>query len=421
MTKITVKVNNRLIHTEAVAACPVKFLLSGAPAASAVSKNTNNAGHAEFNSTGWTDGRYALTIQPAGASTLPVGPDTAAGTTATRLFRPLSVDVTIRAGLIVSATTANNLDGTATKSTDGKVLKITLQPIWMKSPANKPRPGSIDMIIVHHTASSTSSSIQTFLSEKSPHYMIDTDGQIIKFVQESLAAQHAGAANWNGESQVNGHSIGIEIVNTSEPYSEAIYASLLGLLDRLTAKFDTIDNWNIIGHSDVGITSHLGRKSGDPGSKFEWTRLEARGFGLIQSGTPFNLTKAYGGFFNVVAAGSLHLHDSDAAHKFGGVVRKDHAGKITVPGTPVKELQQDLAYIGYFVGPVTGVYNERTFWAVNMLQEHFMAGGRSPGSPTGNLDLQTARIIKALTDQEATKLLNELEEALEEALEGIGL
>ena len=309
----------------------------------------------------------------------------------------------------------NALNGTAAKSGDGKLISVTLQPIWMKSPATDARSGPIQMIIIHHTASSTSSSIQTFLSEKSPHYMIDTDGQIIKFVPESLAAQHAGKANWNGESLVNGHSIGIEIVNTAEPYSEAIMISLLGLLDRLTNKLTTVDVWNIIGHSDVGVISgHLGRKSGDPGSKFDWRRLEARGWGLIQSSTTFDATKSYAGFFNTVPGGGLQQGDSDAAHKFGGVVRKDHAGKVTMPGSPIAELQRDLAFIGYFVGPVTGVYNDATFWAVNMLQEHFFAGGRSTSTPTGKLNLETARIVKALTDQEFTQMVDELEDEIEQ-------
>ena len=44
MKTITVRVNNRLIPTEAVTACPVSFLLNGAAAATAVSKNTNATG-----------------------------------------------------------------------------------------------------------------------------------------------------------------------------------------------------------------------------------------------------------------------------------------------------------------------------------------------------------------------------------------
>src|SRR6185312_12404616 len=105
--------------------------------------------------------------------TAPVGPDTAAGSTATRFFRPLSVNVTIRSGLATSVAAAKALNGTAGKSVDGKLISVTLQPVWMKSPATDGRSGPIQMIIIHHTAASTSSSIQTFLSEKSPHYMID--------------------------------------------------------------------------------------------------------------------------------------------------------------------------------------------------------------------------------------------------------
>lgn len=405
-TRITVRVNNRLIHTEAVASCTVTFQLTGGASAPAISQTTNRSGQADFTTTGWADGSYLVTVRAPGATADPVGPDTASGSTADRIFRPLSFTAEIKRGAIISVTNSTPLQGAATSLDHGKQLRVTLQPVWMKSPANAPRSGSISMIIVHHTAASTSSSINTFLGQRSPHYMIDSDGQIIKFVPETLAAQHAGVASWNGESHVNGRSIGIEIVNTDEPYSEAIYASLLGLLGRLTAKFTGIDPWNIIGHSDVGVGhGHLGRKSGDPGLKFDWRRLEAKNFGLIQSAGLFDPANAYAGFFASNRNSALQLHDSDAAHKFGGVVRKNHAGTVTLPGAPVQELQQDLIAIGYFVGPTSGVYNEATFFAVEMLQEHFFAGGRSASTPNGKLDLNTATIVKSLVAQLAINAL----------------
>jgi N-acetylmuramoyl-L-alanine amidase len=427
--KITVKVKNRLIPTEVVASCTVTFQLTGGASVAAVSQVTNRSGQADFITTGWADGRYAVTVRAPGAISDPVGPDTGRGSTADRIFRLLTLTAEIKRGAITSISNSTPLNGTAVSLDNGKQLRVTLQPVWMKSPANAPRSGTISMIIVHHTAASTSSSINTFLGQRSPHYMIDTDGQIIKFVQENLAAQHAGVANWNGESHVNGRSIGIEIVNTAEPYSEAIYSSLLDLLGRLTAKFTNIDTWNIIGHSDVGVgQGHLGRKSGDPGPKFDWRRLEAKGFGLIPAANGFDAAKAYAGFFSKDKTGALQLHDSDAAHKFGGVVRKNHAGTVTMPGTPVQELQQDLTAIGYFVGPVTGVYNEATFSAVEMLQEHFFAGGRSASVANGKLDLNTASIVKSLVarlainalEREITNAVNAVISDVAQALHAVG-
>ena len=400
MPKITVKVNNRWRLAESVAKATVT---AGKPGPlpnsppTLVDKTTNAQGKAEFDVKDLADGKYKFTIIPKDSWIGDVGPNVASGSVPERIFRILELDVEIRAGVIVSARVAKNYDSNGSVAVAGGAeLRVTLQPVWMKSPAHSSRGKGIDMIVVHHTDCNRQIALDTFMSEKGPHYMIDTDGQVLKLVQESQAAWHAGPSYWAGRQSVNANSIGIEIVNIHDPYSEAQYKSLLNLLDALLAANPGVDRWNIVGHSDISLGDDgvLGRKSGDPGSKFEWVRVEQKGWGLLEGASVLS-PDAYGGFFSQVRAGSLRQGDNDTARRWGGEVRKDGDG-LKISGQPVKELQQDLQTIGYYVGTPDGGFGLKTFAAVRAIKEHFFAGGRGTDRPDGAVDSAAALLIKSV-------------------------
>ncbi len=174
--------------------------------------------------------------------------------------------------------------------TPGQSLAITLQSVWMRSPNEGARGLEINGIIVHHTATETIGPVlETFLSSTtSAHYVVDTDGQIVKMVHDRRRASHAGVAKWNEDANVNSRTVGIEIVNDAGAYPAAQMDAVLGLLTRIRAAIPTIVPWNVIGHSDVGTneSGRLGRKSGDPGSRFEWVRVEGLGLGMSASPAP---------------------------------------------------------------------------------------------------------------------------------------
>ena len=120
--------------------------------------------------------------------------------------------------------------------------------MWMKSAVNSSRgTAPIDTIIVHHAGCNVGIVLSTFPSQKRPHSMIDTDGQIVKLCRDLRSAAHAGKSRWKGVIGMNPSSIGIEILNTTGVYPEAQYLALLGLLDRLTSNFSSVESWNIIG------------------------------------------------------------------------------------------------------------------------------------------------------------------------------
>jgi N-acetyl-anhydromuramyl-L-alanine amidase AmpD len=388
--KVKFKLRNRLHKVDNIGAAQVQ-LLDGTSTVIA-SGVSNGHGLVELNLTAVADGDYSCTITAPNTDSNPVGPALAAGAPVPdRIYRPVTLSVTITGHAIKTATPID--PQTANVAVSGALVVVDVQPVWMKSAANTGRGGDIiSMIIVHHTACGLGPAVGTFIAEKGPHYMIDTDGQIVKWVQESRAAWHAGKSRWAGVIGINSVSIGIEIVHDTGPYPEAQYVALLGLLDRLTSAFSSVDTWNIIGHSDIGTDASgvLGRKSGDPGLQFQWDRLEAKRLGMLMAFGPPDLN-IYSGFFQTVTHGAFRKGDNDNHRRFGGAVHK------TITGTPIQELQQDLTDIGYSLGTPDGDFGLKAERAVLTIQEHFFAGGRGP-TPNGRVDFQTAALIKSVLE-----------------------
>lgn len=114
----------------------------------------------------------------------------------------------------------------------------------------------------------------------SPHYMIDGDGEVIRFVDEDKRAWHAGKSFWKNHGDMNSHSIGIEIWNTGHEHNFESFLpvqidSLIDLIADIRTRWP-IPDANILGHSDIAP----GRKI-DPGEKFPWRTLEINGIGLM--------------------------------------------------------------------------------------------------------------------------------------------
>ena len=384
-----IKLRNRLHTQDNIGNATVRFvsLLNGAQLFSGTS---DVHGVVTFPNASVPSGTYTCYVDTPGMSADPVGPALAnSGQPVSRIYRPVILIVAIDMTGFTSAQSLNPLY--ATTSVHAQLLTVDIQPVWMASAAHSHRGSTISMVVVHHTGCNTNIAVNTFLAEKGPHYMIDTDGQIVKWVQESQSAWHAGEARWQGHANINARSIGIEIVHTSGDYPSAQYVSLLELLQRIRSSNPSITSSNIVGHSDVGANAsgRLGRKSSDPGENFEWSRLEGRDLGLRRiSGPPS--PNNYGGFFIAFPNGALRLNDNDTHHRFGGAT---HA---TVTGTPIRELQLDLTAIGYSAGTANGEFGDVLHHAVIAFQEHFFAGGRGHKPPDGRVDSTTAEMIKGV-------------------------
>ena len=148
---------------------------------------------------------------------------------------------------------------------------------------DRPPATPIDMLVLHYTGMESTEAALTRLCDPAAkvgaHYVIDEDGAVISMVDEDKRAWHAGAASWRGEPDVNGRSIGIELVNPGHEFGYRDFlrpqmAALEELATDILARHP-IPARNVVGHSDVAP----GRKT-DPGEKFDWAGLAAAGIGL---------------------------------------------------------------------------------------------------------------------------------------------
>lgn len=153
-----------------------------------------------------------------------------------------------------------------------------MEMIDRPSPNHNARPDgrAPDMLILHYTGMETAEAALDRLCDPaakvSAHYTVDEDGTVYAHVPEDRRAWHAGAGYWQGETDINGASIGIEIVNPGHefgyrPFPEEQMAALIPLVADIVGRHD-IPRANIVGHSDVAPA----RKQ-DPGELFDWQRL----------------------------------------------------------------------------------------------------------------------------------------------------
>ncbi len=103
----------------------------------------------------------------------------------------------------------------------------------------------------------------------SAHFLVDRKGRITQFVPLSKRAWHAGQSSWQGRSDCNDYSIGIEMIGDEEqPFTSVQYRETARLCRVLMQHFPLISRERIVGHQDVAP----GRKW-DPGSQWQWQRF----------------------------------------------------------------------------------------------------------------------------------------------------
>lgn len=141
----------------------------------------------------------------------------------------------------------------------------------------------VDMAILHYTGMKTGAEalarLQDPAARVSAHYLVEENGDVYRLVDEDKRAWHAGVSYWRGDIEVNGRSIGIEIVNPGHEWGyrdfpEAQIAAVIALLKDIRTRYN-IPPERVLGHSDVAP-----RRKDDPGEKFPWKRLADEGLAL---------------------------------------------------------------------------------------------------------------------------------------------
>lgn len=144
-------------------------------------------------------------------------------------------------------------------------------------------PPRIDMLVLHYTGmASAEAALERLCDEAalvSAHYVVGEDGTVWRLVPERRRAFHAGRSCWEGESDLNLVSIGVEIVNPGHewgyrPFPEAQMAAVERLCRDILARHP-IPRHRVVGHSDIAPD----RKT-DPGELFDWPRLARAGIGI---------------------------------------------------------------------------------------------------------------------------------------------
>lgn len=151
----------------------------------------------------------------------------------------------------------------------------------------------IDILILHYTGMKTAGEAVERLRDLAPptgrrvssHYVVDEDGSVLRLVPEEKRAWHAGISHWRNATELNGRSIGIEIVNPGHefgyrPFPVLQIAAVCDLCLEILARHP-IPARNVVGHSDVAPD----RKE-DPGELFDWQALAENGVGLWPEGVP---------------------------------------------------------------------------------------------------------------------------------------
>jgi N-acetylmuramoyl-L-alanine amidase len=220
----------------------------------------------------------------------------------------------------------------------------------------RPGDGRVDMLILHYTGMRTAKEALDRLCDPaakvSAHYLIDEDGAVTRLVAEEKCAWHAGISSWYGRTDINGASIGIELVNPGHEFGyrgfpEPQMAALEELARGIIARHP-IPPRHVAAHSDIAPL----RKQ-DPGELFNWPRLARAGIG----------------FWPDFMRG----------------------GTTALPN--LREIQSHLAAIGYFC-PQSGALNAATTAALLAFQRHFR-----PERCDGVLDGETARRIRVCVDE----------------------
>ena len=154
-----------------------------------------------------------------------------------------------------------------------------------RSPNHDERPTGtpVDMLVLHYTGMKTADEALARLCDPaarvSAHYTIGSDGRVFGHVPEERRAWHAGVSYWAGETNVNGRSIGIELVNPGHefgyvPFASAQISALIELSRAILSRHP-IPAHRVVGHSDVAPARKM-----DPGELFPWEQIAKCGIGL---------------------------------------------------------------------------------------------------------------------------------------------
>ena len=272
----------------------------------------------------------------------------------------------------------------------------------------------IKFLVMHYTAIDYEKSVQALVEKGhvSSHYLIpqtndetytENELNIYQLVPESQRAWHAGKSYWQGRTELNDQSIGIEIVNVPQCRKLAQVADetttyirensesklcifpdfdpkqvelIIKLSQDILKRNPDISPTQIVGHSDITPT-----RKNDPGPRFPWQQLYQAGIGA--------------------------WYETDTVDKYWQIFEQEKANTGLI--------QAALKSYGYGVVE-TGELDAQTLDTLSAFQMHFV-----PWKVTGQPDSKTVATIFALLEKyfpkKATALLKRYKSELTAAPE----
>jgi N-acetylmuramoyl-L-alanine amidase len=230
----------------------------------------------------------------------------------------------------------------------------------------------VRFLVMHYTEIGEARSLDVLTGPHvSAHYVVPDvpplehgEPVVYQLVPEEMRAWHAGASEWQGTTELNAASIGIENVNlgpvdtpqgrTWQPYPPAQVDALVRLAKDIVTRYG-IPPTRVVGHSDIAPQRKI-----DPGPLFPWRTLYAAGVGAWPD-------------------------EADIARHLAGRDPKSPAD--------VKALQEKLQRYGYAVA-TDGVLDDKTRHVFSAFQMHFR-----PADYAGNADAESDAIAAALLDK----------------------
>lgn len=238
--------------------------------------------------------------------------------------------------------------------------------IDLPSPNFDERALPISTLVLHYTGMETAQlaieRLRCPIAKVSAHYVVDENGQVYCLVDEEKRAWHAGVSSWNGQSDLNSASIGIEIVNGGHDFGlpefpNAQIEQVMNLSRAILERYK-INPFHVVGHSDIAPN----RKQ-DPGEKFPWQTLAHHGVGVFPKINTSN------------GPGSIDTRPLFA---------------IGQTGEGVKILQTGLSQLGYGLAQ-SGHFDEQTELVICAFQRRYR-----PTKIDGIVDTQTLELLTEL-------------------------
>ena len=233
-------------------------------------------------------------------------------------------------------------------------------PVLDNTYSSKSQDSRVQFLVLHYTWGDFENALGILTTGPvSSHYLVrDNPPTIYRLVDESRRAYHAGASSWQGNTNINASSIGIEIVNRGDalgdwqeypkPQMDAVMELVKDIVRRHNIRPD-----RIVGHSDIAP-----QRKTDPGPRFPWKRLADEGL----------------------------IPWPDAAK----VAQRQPQFARELPN--VEWFQQMLAKHGFAV-PVDGALDEATVRVISAFQMRYR-----PSRHDGMPDAETAAILDVLVN-----------------------